>query len=56
MNKEKYIIQCFVCATAKDLTIVPHKNDRKHIVGTIYVCTKCLPEVLDKQLKFKIEG
>lgn len=41
---------CWICGTRQDLEMIAHRNEHQQMVGWLFVCIGCVPQVADRDL------
>jgi len=47
-NKDEFMLACCHCGFNMKLNQVAHRNSRGFVIGYLFVCKDCLPEVAGK--------
>ena len=50
--EDRYSIACIGCGIEMHLQMVPHRNEYNLLVGWVFCCQECLPDVIGRRVWF----
>jgi len=50
--EDRYGVACIGCAIEMHLQMIPHRNEDGLLVGWVFCCEKCRPEIIGRRMWF----
>ena len=54
IGQSNYQTACYKCGKISNLVMAAHRNNNKDVVGWIFVCNECLPELLGRNIEVSL--